>query len=153
MPRQRPAKTRILTRLNMAQLVILAAANVPDFSPQVLPGQLLRQNRNALAKSTFEILIRIPPHRHATSVSTVAGFHYKSKAVHIAFKLALVSAYIPPHITTYSPRPNLDIVATKSTPLEGSAGILPECTARMWSFKLNGTFYGIRANLCTVFKN
>jgi hypothetical protein len=38
----------------MAQLVILAAANVPDFSAQVLPGQLPRQNGNALAKSTFE---------------------------------------------------------------------------------------------------
>jgi hypothetical protein len=34
----------------MAQLVILAAANVPDFSAQVLPGQLPRQFNFAAAK-------------------------------------------------------------------------------------------------------
>ena len=45
-----PATTRILTRLNMAQLVILAAANVPDFSAQVLPGQLPRQFNFAATK-------------------------------------------------------------------------------------------------------
>jgi hypothetical protein len=49
-----PATTRILTRLNMAQLVILA-----DFSAQILPGQLPRENGNSVEEAGHGAILAV----------------------------------------------------------------------------------------------